>query len=342
MQRKCTTWWPLLVGLTLAPGAFAQREAPDAERLKTAADEYDAGRRAFKLRDFEKAAIHFENADRDAPSAEALLGAMRARAEAQQKARAATLAALGLSRHPDDKAIGELAKQIIAAAQPLFHKAVVNCSPACTVVVDNKVMPFAEGTTAVLYVEPGAHTIIAGWSGKRRSAKELTAVAGGQTQLSFSPPVEKTDVEASATAQARVDAASRPEVDEDTSGTQAPESAAKKGGLPPAVFFAGLGVTVVLGGATILSGIDTQKNPGPDRVRSECSDTNCELYQDGLSKQRRTNALLVATGVTGLATAVIGLFLTDFGGASDKSKAVVSPVVAVGDGVIFGAAGRFR
>jgi hypothetical protein len=338
MQRKCTAWWLLLVGLTVAPCAFAQRESPDADRLKTAADEYDAGRRAFKLQEFEKAAAHFENADRDAPSAEALLGAIRSRIAAQQKARAATLAALGLARYPDDKAVGDLARQTIAEAAPSFHKVIISCTPACSFAIDNKVTPYPEGTSAVVFVEPGPHAVMAGWSGKRRGTKELTAVPGGQTQIAFSPPAEKKDPDVAAP----VPAEAKSEVDADASVSGAPEVAPKKSGLTPAVFIAGLGATAVLAGVTIWSGIDTQNNPGQDRVRNECQDTNCEIFKDGLAREHRTNALLAATGVVGVATAVIGAFFTDFGGGTDKSKAVVSPVVAVSGGVMVGAAGRFR
>jgi hypothetical protein len=341
MQRKCTTWWLLLAGLTVAPGAFAQQDSADANRLKTAADEYDAGRRAFKLGEFDKAAAHFEAADRDAPSVEALLGAIRSRHEAQQKARAATLAALGLARYPDDKAVGDLSRQIVAAAGPSFHKVIISCSPACNFVIDNKVTPYPEGTNAVVYVEPGPHTVVAGWSGKRRGTKELTAVPGGQTQLAFSPPPEKKDTDT--TAPLPVDVEDKGETADARRLSADSGVVPKTNGLPPTVFIVGIGATAVLAGVTIWSGIDTKNNPGPDRVRNECAagDTSCDLYQQGLSKQHRTNALLAVTGVVGVATAVIGAFFTDFGGGSDTSKAVVSPVVVVSDGVAIGAVGRF-
>ena len=73
----------LLVSTTLSGASVAA--APEADRLKTAAEEFDAGRRSYKIKDFENAAAHFENADRDAPSPEALQSAMRARKEAQQR-----------------------------------------------------------------------------------------------------------------------------------------------------------------------------------------------------------------------------------------------------------------
>ena len=109
MRLRSHVGW-LALATTMTWGVFANAAAPDAERLKTAAEEFDAGRRAFKLKDFENAAIHFENADRDAPSPEALQSAIRGRKEAGQNARALTLCAWGLSRYPNDKAFGEYAR----------------------------------------------------------------------------------------------------------------------------------------------------------------------------------------------------------------------------------------
>src|SRR6476659_5337969 len=99
MRLRSHVGW-LALATTMTWGVFANAAAPDAERLKTAAEEFDAGRRAFKLKDF-------ENADRDAPSPEALQSAIRGRKEAGQNARALTLCAWGLSRYPTDKAFGE-------------------------------------------------------------------------------------------------------------------------------------------------------------------------------------------------------------------------------------------
>ncbi|MFW5739668.1 MAG: hypothetical protein ACOC1F_04820, partial [Myxococcota bacterium] len=75
--------------VTMAPDAYGQ--TPDPEKLKLAAEEFDAGRRAYKLEHYARAATHFENAFRDAPSPQALRMAIRARKEAGHLARAATL-----------------------------------------------------------------------------------------------------------------------------------------------------------------------------------------------------------------------------------------------------------
>src|SRR5262245_19134275 len=144
--RSLAGWLALLA--TMAWGVSANAAPPDAERLKTAAEEFDAGRRAFKLRDFETSATHFENADRDAPSPEALQSAIRGRKEANQIARALTLSAWGLSRYPNEKAFGDYARQLLAESEKSLYKLTVSCSPDCTIILDSKVAPFGETSSA--------------------------------------------------------------------------------------------------------------------------------------------------------------------------------------------------
>jgi len=342
MRLRSHVGW-LALATTMTWGVFASAAAPDAERLKTAAEEFDAGRRAFKLKDFESSAIHFENADRDAPSPEALQSAIRGRKEAGQAARALTLCAWGLSRYPTDKAFGEYAKQIIAESERSLYKLTVNCSPDCSVIVDSKVMPFGETPSGVVYLDAGAHTLQAGWSYNRHKNADITAVAAQAGKLSFeAPPVEKIR-----------DNAGEPNSTSPGGGGDEDKGIEKekKGGLPPAVFFAGLGVTAVLGGVTLWSGLDTQKNPGQENVTKFCTDPtmysgpplDCPLYKDGLAHQLRTNILIGATGVVGATTVVLAV-LTNWGGAPskpEKKEAFIMPVVGVQDGVSIGAVGRF-
>src|ERR1051325_5385040 len=118
MRIRPRTGW-LVLAATMSWGVSAAAAPPDADRLKAAADEFDSGRRAFKIKDFENSAIHFENADRDAPSPEALQSAIRARKEAGHTARASTLAALALSRYPNDKNFGDYARQVLSESERL-------------------------------------------------------------------------------------------------------------------------------------------------------------------------------------------------------------------------------
>jgi hypothetical protein len=120
-------------------------------------------------------------------------------------------------------------------------------------------------------------------------------------------------------------------------------------GIPPIVFYLGAGATVVLGGVTIWSGIDTVNNPGTDAIKELCAppnnNTDCPAYQEGLDHERRTNILIAATSVVGVTTAVIGLFFTNWRGDEpakpEKKDAALVPVVRFGDGVSIGAVGRF-
>jgi len=336
MRMRSRAGWLSLVAM-MSWSAMAMAAAPDAERLKTAAEEFDAGRRAFKIRDFENSAAHFENADRDAPSPEALQSAMRAWKEGNQPARAATLAALGLSRYPEPGLFSNYARQLLASVEKSLNKVSIACTPECSVIVDNKVMPFAESSASVFYVEAGPHTVVAGWPDNRHQSQQVTGAPGGSTNLAFeAPPVAEKPP---------------PAIVATTTGAEpaadvAPPETSKP--LPPYVFFVGAGVTAVLGGVTIWSGIDTINNPGKDAIARNCAppnnNTSCPEYQLGIQHQTRTNVLIAATGVAGLATAALGVFFTDWAGKSarsDKAAAAWRPIIGLTDGVTVGAVGSF-
>jgi hypothetical protein len=343
MRMRPRVGW-LVLAATVTWGASAAAAPPDADRLKAAAEEFDAGRRAFKIKEFENSAQHFENADRDAPSPEALQSAIRARKEAGHTARSATLAALALSRYPNDKAFGDYARQVLSESERLLYRIAVACSPDCSLIVDNKVMPFPESASAVIYVDPGQHTVIAGWSNNRHKNADVNAIAGGGNKLSFvAPPIEKSPPPADSPSVPR-------EGDPPAQAGEGAEASdkTKKSGLPPVVFFAAAGATAIAGGITIWSGIDTLNNPGTERVERECKGkplADCDTYQLGLEHERRTNILIAVTSVVGVTTAVIGLFFTNWGGdepaKSAKKDRWIMPVVGVQNGVNIGAVGRF-
>ena len=90
-ERECEYKMPRVATLlaTMSWEMYARAAPPPTPIiLKAAADEFDAGRRAFKNGQFENAAVYFENADRDAPSPEALQSAIRARKDAGDLVRA--------------------------------------------------------------------------------------------------------------------------------------------------------------------------------------------------------------------------------------------------------------
>ena len=322
-------------GLAAADPAPPEPAPGGVDRIKAAAEEFDAGRRAFLTGDFAKAAEHFENADRDVPSPEAIRMAIRARKSARHDARAATLAGLALQRYPDDQATAAVAQQTLTAVQTKLHRLTVKCTPTCTLGVDGHVAPWAETDHAVIYLDPGEHTIDAGWSQDRSRSSQLLARAGASTEMVFdAPALPETAPEP--------DASSGPA---SSSSTSAAPSALTH--FPPTVFFVVAGTTAVMGAVTLWSGIDTISNPGKDRVRADCAgkDDSCPTYQDALSSQHRTNILLGVSAVLAVATGVVGVFLTDWSGGESSSSSTgtarVVPSVSVGSGLQLGASGRF-
>jgi hypothetical protein len=314
--------------------AVEESSEPTPAQVRVAAEAFDRGREAYKTEDYVEAAEQFESADANAPSAAALELAIRARDKAGQLDRAATLAALALARHPDDPNIQKIAPSIVERAKPELFALDLKCDEACDVTVAGKIAPGRRATERTLFLISGTYTVRA----------SVEAIKGEAGTLEFRAPevvVEPPPVAAP------VVAPPKPvEEDEQT----------KSGKLPPTVFWVGAGLTAVLGGVTLWSGIDTQNNPGPDRVRDACSagSPDCQsLYDEGLGKQHRTNALLGVTAGLGVATAVVGAFFTDWGGpkkpaagGEEAAKAhpksfSIQPWVTIGSGASVGALGRF-
>lgn len=304
-----------VLALGTSPASAAPEPAPSPERIRSAAEEFDRGRRAFLAKDFEQAAVHFENAYRDAPRAESLRLAIRARREAKQLARAATHAALAQERYPDDAATTQLARETLAEAGPVLHELVVECSPECGVAEGGRVLSEADAVRHRIFLEPGAHVVGIGFPTGAVS-QTVDAKRGGRDVVTATPPPE----------------AVVPPKPPPVAAPPPPKQVASRGNKPlgPLVFFVAAGVTLVAAGATVASGIDTQNSPGPDAVRRECAgkDESCPLYQQGQSSELRTNILLGVTGGAALATAVVGLFFTRW----SSSGTALRPALTVGAG----------
>lgn len=335
---------PLLLLAALSTWAPTASAEPSPQQIKAAAEAFDLGVKAAKAGDLEAAASHFETADREAPSPEALRAAIRARRDAKQNARAATLAAQALTRYPAETDLVVFAKGLIDQMGSKLHKVSVSCTPECVLVVDRKLVPGEATRKSTLYLDPGQHTISAGF-GAKNASQEVTAAEGGSSEASFTEP-KKADAAPAAVASAPPPKASAEPPAPEPSSTSTDK--AKKGGLPPAVAIAGLGITAVLAGVTTWSGIDTQSNPGPDKVKQECVNkgTSCQLYQDGLSKQKRTNVLIGVTVGAALVSTTIALFLTDWGGSSSapakgQGPRVLPGVAIDGQGATLSATGQF-
>ena len=104
-----------------------------------------------------------------------------------------------------------------------------------------------------------------------------------------------------------------------------PKHSAGSDGLPPIIFYAGLGVTVLLAGATTYFMIDTSnKNDAFKSAGCEAANfPDCtKLKDEGETAQDTANIGIAVTAVAGIATAIIGIGLTNWKG----------PVVAVHPG----------
>ncbi len=327
----------LVGGLAVCPAVRAD-DAADALKVRTAAQEFDAGRRAYTAGDYTTAADHFENAYHDMPSVEALRLAIRSQQRAGNLARAATLSELALVKHGDDAGTVTLARSVLKQVRPKVFKVAVQCTPECGVVVDDHAVFDDSYGKIVVYVTPGKHEVAATWKADRSRAVEVQGEAGEETDAVFRAPVHEE--------------AKSPE--EPPSSVQVKSGASEPGpdkgtGLPAAVTYVGIGLTAALAGATIWSGIDTRNNPGRDAVREQCVDqgASCPLYQDALSRQKRTNILLGTTIGVAVVTAVIGAAYTDWGDGEKAGKAPestgpsVAPAVGWLGGPQLGAVGRF-
>jgi hypothetical protein len=334
----------LVLQSTALARAVEETTEPTPAQVRTAAEAFDRGREAYKTEDYVEAAEQFESADANAPSAAALELAIRARDKAGQLDRAATLAALALARHADDPNIQKIAPSIRERAKAELFELNLKCDEACEVTVAGKLAPGRRATDRTIYLSSGTYTVRAGWPGDRSLSKSVEAKKGELGTLDFRAP--EVVVEAPPAATPVVAEAPKPPAD-----SAQPQS----GKLPPTAFWVGVGLTAALGGVTLWSGVDTQNNPGPDRVRDACKagSPNCEsLYNEGVDKQHRTNLLLGVSAGLGVATAVVGVFFTDWGGSKKSAPSVdaakahpkgfsVEPWLSVGSGASVGALGRF-
>ncbi|HEY8073117.1 MAG TPA: hypothetical protein VIF62_03390 [Labilithrix sp.] len=302
-------WLAVIAASLFAASAAAQDAQPSPERIKSAAEEFDRGRRAYLAKDYEQAAVHFESAFRDAPRAESLRLAIRARKESKQLARAATLAAVAQQRYASDAPTAQLAKDVLDEAMPTLAEYDVSCKPTeCGVTADGRVVSQSDALEQRIFLDPGPHELGIGFK-TGSLAKHVDAKKGGREALAFDAPT--------------ADAPPPPPPTVTAPPPPPPPPPRSSKPLGPVVFFIGAGVTAAAGAATIVSGIDTVGNPGSATVREQCAgkDDTCPAYQDGRSAQLRTNILLGVTIGAAVVTGVIALFFTDWSGGHTSAAA---------------------
>src|SRR6516162_5354778 len=175
-----------------APPASAQPSAPPAapgtpgaEQIQFAAREHDLGYRAYVEDEYDEAASHFENAYFAAPNPAELRSAIRARRDAGELARAASLAAIGQRKYPDDASLAKLADETIGAAKPKVFEVRITSPEECNVAVDQKVVAAEKVRDFRFFVDPGKHDLLVGWSDDRTKHVAIDAAAGGVQNLNL-------------------------------------------------------------------------------------------------------------------------------------------------------------
>lgn len=363
----------LATGLTLgtlaavvAGGAATEGVAfagPDAGKLRNAADAFEEGARAFKDGRFEEAAAHFESADSNVPSAKALRWAMRARSEAKQGSRAATLAALALDRHKDDAETAKLATETLDRFALGLHKLKVECVSPCLLAESGRIVHGEAATRRTLFLEPGSVALSATFVGNITAPEQtVQATPGGSGEVRFAP---KKDTPAAALPPTS-DTAS-PVTPPPGKVVAPPTTKEERFGANPALFVFGLTSTVTSGGMLLWSAVDSTSLPSLSEVRRACrgkSEEECGPLQSGNRVETRTNVLIGTTAALGGLT-ILAAILTDWGGGGDsetdkataaKEGVQVKPTVlwvdaldgkgqgagaSVGGTPVFGAAGVF-
>jgi hypothetical protein len=328
-----------------APAPAPASGTPGADQIQFAAREHDLGYRAYLEKQYDEAASHFENAFFAAPNPAELRSAIRARRDGGELARAATLAAIGLRRFPDDSATAKVAADVIAQAKSQVYEVQISSPAEYSVAVDEKIVAAERVKETRVFVTPGTHQLLVSWSDDRSTRIPIDAREGGSQSLQLEPPapaapspvvpvVPPGPVVAPPPAPAVV---TPPAV-------VAPPPQSKPFG--PAVFIVGAGLTTVGVGLIVWSGIDTLNNPGQDAVRNACSNgwtgTCPSTYSKGASAEARTNIFIAITSGLGAATAIVGLFFTDWSAPISAGRSVpggaprVAPFVGVGQAGVEG------
>lgn len=326
----------LCIGVTGVARAEVASSEPTPARLKVAAEAFDRGREAYKAGRFSEAAEQFERADANAPNATSLELAIKARDKAGDLDRAGTLAVLALERHPSDENLSKVAPDIVNRARAELFELTVSCDDPCELADGRIVVHGAAAPQRTLFLGPGPHTIRAGWPGGRTASQSVEARAGENDELNFAGVEPESEAEPTEEASVTAD-------DE----LAVPSDGQKPAGWSPVVFWLSAGATLAAGGVTAWSGIDTVNNPGTERIKKECraGDENCALYQDGRSRQARTNVLIGVTGALAVATGLVGALAIDWGGGSPsdtaRTRIRIRPYVSLGSDKTFGAKGTF-
>ncbi len=289
-------------------GEADARPSPSKEDQASAAKKFKEGEKAYASHEYAAAAAAFEEAYQLAPHPDALLNAIDARRKAGDLRVAAQHCQRLIAEFPDAKQSSDAKKRLADLTPKLGRIELVAKGDAKQIFIDQ--FPAALGE---VFVDPGDHVIVATFDGKEVE-KRVSVVAGARATVLLEP----TGAGAPA-------GAGEPKQDPGDSGkgqagagaSAAPE---EKNPIPIPVFFTGLGLTLAFGSVLVWSGMDTNS-----ALNDFETNPTQKGYDEGLSKEIRTNVFIGLTAAFGAATGIVAIF-TEWS-IDDEAKAafVVRP-----------------
>ncbi len=292
VQRWRAGFLPVLAfASALAPSIAAADDA-----VADARAAYNEGLVAHQNGDDKSAARDFARADAILPSNEALEAAASSALQSGDAVLEMTLVNRASSRELDARATDTIERARRAFA-PRVTTFVIDCGSAtqCAASIDDAAWVDAHVPLMVL---AGKHAIAI----SRDKNRQIVNVAAGGGEV---VRIARTPIEV---------APGNPPPSEDPSSTTRP------------IAYAAIGVTLVLGGISIASGIDAkskrsdfeQGNCGTDAASTTVPSSNCnQLASSGGSAQARTNWLIAGTAVAAAGTLVFVIVAKPFGSRSN-------------------------
>jgi hypothetical protein len=317
----------ILVGALAALQAVSVTASADDTR-EQARQAYDQGTQARRRGDFAEAAADFARADSLAPSAAALTAALEDCVRADDPVLGMEI----IDRSNRGAADAALSASVTAARDKFKGRAgriAIHCpeSHTCLATLDGKAVDASRGIWALAT----QHTLIV----------QVDDLA--QPRLVDVKPDAVVDVTPALPSEAAPVPVPVPGPTPTPTPTPTPAPAPAPAPTPapakplsPVWFWIGAGATVLLGGGTAFSAVDTANHHGDfstDGCAQAGSPTCDGLATNGSAAQQRTNALVIATAAVGVATVIVGLFFTRW--SSDTGAATHVGVVPRAGGLGF-------
>jgi hypothetical protein len=301
--------------LLVAGEAAAQR--PGSTDASRARDAFERGSAAYRLGDYARAAAEYARADALDPNPAALRAALDAATLADDPVLGEEL--IERAEHMPGDAPG--ARTLDAARARFAHRTgrvVVRCPAgrACLATMDSVAFDPSQPKIVVA----GLHTVAVQSDGAPEP-HIINVAADAVVEVVARPPAPASPPPSAPSSPAP---ASSPPLLATPGPASAPHET-RSTGLPPVVFFVALGVTVVAGGVTTWSALDTRSQHATfDGQCTTHPTASCEsLQSQGESAQTRTNVLLAVSGALAVTTATLGL-LVHWGGPRGETIALAA------------------